>query len=177
MTYLSRLRAGKVSPRGGNFGLPLPCHNCRVSNRFTAGGSPPDGTGLRLSNGGTDVLFDVLTLAGSALAETAWEQNLVLHFADGHRISRGISGFDLDELPWTRSWQAEKAFFLQMIDTALGRHGWDRLRYDPPFPTASLAAYRAMVAQFTPVPATTRLLAGETGGPHRDRTAGPVPGS
>jgi hypothetical protein len=155
MTYLSRLRAGKVSPRGGNFGLPLPCHNCRVSNRFTAGGSPPDGTGLRLSNGGTDVLFDVLTLAGSALAETAWEQNLVLHFADGHRISRGISGFDLDELPWTRSWQAEKAFFLQMIDTALGRHGWDRLRYDPPFATASLAAYRSMVAQFTPVPATT----------------------
>jgi hypothetical protein len=91
-----------------------------VSNRFTAGGSPSDGTGLRLSNGGTDVLFDVLTLAGSALAETAWEHNLVLHFADGHRISRGISGFDLGELPWTRNWQAEKAFFLQMIDTALG---------------------------------------------------------
>ena len=61
-----------------------------MSNRFTAGGSPPDGTGLRLSNGGTDVLFDVLTLAGSALAETAW----------------------------------------------------------------SLATYRAMVARFTPVPAT-----------------------
>ena len=83
MTYLSRPRAGKVSSRGGNFGLPLPCHNCRVSNRFTAGGSPPDGTGLRLSNGGTDVLFD-----------------------------------------------------------------------DPPFATASLATYRAMVAQFTPRPAT-----------------------
>ena len=80
MIYLSRPRAGKVSPRGGNFGLPLPCHNCRVSNRFTAGGSPPDGTGLR--------------------------------------------------------------------------HGWDRLRYDPPFATASLATYRAMLAQFTPVPAT-----------------------
>jgi hypothetical protein len=127
---------------------------CRVSNSFTADGSPP-GAGLRLSNGGTDVLFDVLTLAGSALAETAWERNLVLHFADGHRVSRGASGFDLSELPWTSDWQAEKAFFLRMIDTALSRHGWDRLRYDPPYATADLAAYRAMVAQFRPVPVTT----------------------
>jgi hypothetical protein len=124
-----------------------------VANRFTAAGSAADDTGLRLSNGGTDVLFDVLTLAGCARAETAWEQQLVLHFADGHRIGRGTSGFDLSELPWTADWQAEKAFFLRMIDTALGRHGWERLRYDPPFAAASLATYRAMVAQFTPVPA------------------------
>lgn len=122
-----------------------------MSNSFTAGDSP-DGTGLHLSNGGTDVLFDVLTLAGCTLAETAWEQNLVLHFADGHRLGRGASGFDLSELPWTLDWPAERAFFLEMIDTALSRHGWDRLRYDPPYATASLAAYRAMVAQFTPVP-------------------------
>jgi hypothetical protein len=123
-----------------------------VANRFTAADPAADDTGLRLSNGGTDVLFDVLTLAGCDLAETAWEQHLVLHFADGHRIGRGTSGFDLSELPWTSEWQAEKAFFLRMIDTALGRHGWDRLRYDPPLVAASLATYRAMVAQFTPVP-------------------------
>jgi hypothetical protein len=125
-----------------------------VANRFTAAGSPPDDTGLRLSNGGTDVLFDVLTLAGCALAETTWEHHLVLHFADGHRIGRGTSGFDLSELPWTADWPAEKAFFLRIIDIALARHGWDRLRYDPPFAAASLAAYRAMIAPFTPAPAT-----------------------
>jgi hypothetical protein len=124
-----------------------------VANRFTAVGSAPDDTGLRLSNGGTDVLFDVLTLAGCALAETAWEYHLVLHFADGHRIGRGTSGFDLSELPWTAGWAAEKAFFLRMIDTALDRHGWERLQYDPPLAAASLAAYRALVSQFTPVPA------------------------
>jgi hypothetical protein len=131
-----------------------PCHNCRVSNYFTGGGSSPGGAGLHLSNGGTDVLFDVLTLAGCALAETAWERNLVLHFADGHRLGRGTSGFDLSELPWTSDWPAEKAFFLQMIDSALSRHGWDLLSYDPPHATESLATYRAMVAKFTPVPAT-----------------------
>lgn len=75
-----------------------------MANRFTAAGPPPDDTGLRLSNGGTDVLFDVLTLAGCALAETAWEHHLVLHFADGHRTGRGTSGFDLSELPWTADW-------------------------------------------------------------------------
>ena len=72
-----------------------PCHNGRVANSFTAVGSSPDDAGLRLSNGGTDVLFDVLTLAGCARAATAWEQHLVLFFADGHRIGRGTSGFDL----------------------------------------------------------------------------------
>jgi hypothetical protein len=127
-----------------------------VANRFTAVGSAPDDTGFRLSNGGTDVLFDVLTLAGCALAETAWEYHLVLHFADGHRIGRGTSGFDLSELPWTSDWPAEKAFFLRMIDTALGRHGWDQLRYDPPFAAASLATYRAMIVQFTPAPSLSR---------------------
>lgn len=125
-----------------------------MSNSFTADGSAPDGVGLRLSNGGTDVLFDVLTLAGCALAETAWEHHLVLHFADGHRLSRGASGFDLSELPWTADCQAEKAFFLRMIDAALNRHGWDQLCYQPPYAAASLAAYRVMVAQFSPVPAT-----------------------
>ena len=42
-----------------------------------------------MSNGSTDVFFDVLTLAGCDLARTAWEQNLVLYFADGHRTGMG----------------------------------------------------------------------------------------
>ena len=106
---------------------------------------------LTLSNGGTDVVFDVLTLAGCFLAKTAWQQNLVLFFADGQRIERGSSGFDLSDLPWTTDWPAEKEFFVQLIDTASGRHGWDRLRYDPPRAAEYLATYRAMLAGFTPV--------------------------
>jgi hypothetical protein len=67
----------------------------------------------------------------------------------------GHSGFDLADLPWTANWPAEKQFFLRLIDTALGRHGWDRLRYEPPLVTAQLAAYRDMLAGFTPAPAAT----------------------
>jgi len=66
-----------------------------MGNRFTAHGSSAERDELKLSNGGTDVFFDVLTLAGCDLAETAWEQNLVLYFADGHRLGFGTAGFDL----------------------------------------------------------------------------------
>ena len=123
-----------------------------MSNWFTADGSQPAAPGLHLSNGATDVLFDALTLAGCGRARTAWERNLVLHFADGHRRGRGTSGFDLGELPWTANWAAEKAFFLQLIDAALNREGWDQLSYDPPYIIADLITYRAIVAQFRPVP-------------------------
>ena len=75
---------------------------------------------LRLSIGSTDVFFDVLTLAGCALTaaaaspraltQVAWEQHLVLHFADGHRLGMGNAGFDLSRIPWTPGWRGEKCF-------------------------------------------------------------------
>jgi hypothetical protein len=124
-----------------------------VGNRLTAHGSSAERDELHLSNGGTDVLFDVLTLAGCEIAETAWEQHLVLYFADGHRLGMGTASFDHGDLPWTANWQAEKAFFLRMIDMAASRHGWDRLPYDPPYAADWLAVHRAMLAGFVPLPA------------------------
>jgi hypothetical protein len=123
-----------------------------VANRFAARGTSFAREELSLTNGGTDVFFDVLTLAGCTLAETPWQQNLVLHFADGHRTSRGFEGFDLSKMPWTTDWKAEQAFFLRMVDAAASRLGWDRLRYDPPYVAGDLAAYRGMLAGFVPVP-------------------------
>jgi hypothetical protein len=123
-----------------------------MGNRFTAHGSSADRDELHLTNGHTDVFFDVLTLAGCDLAKTEWEQNLVLYFADAHRLGMGTASFDLSEIPWTANWRAEKDFFLRMIDTAASRHGWDRLSYDPPYVANRLAIYRAMVAGFVPVP-------------------------
>ncbi|WP_168221387.1 hypothetical protein [Actinomadura sp. WMMA1423] len=43
----------------------------------------------------------------------------MLLFADGHRIGRGLSGFDLNELLWTADWRAEKAFLLRVLDLAM----------------------------------------------------------
>ena len=125
-----------------------------MGNRLTAHGTSSERDELHLSNGGTDVVFDVLTLAGCELAETAWEQHLVLYFADGHRLGMGTASFDLADLPWTADWQAEKAFFLRMIDTAASGHGWQQLGYDPPYAAGWLEVYRAMLAGFVPVPAS-----------------------
>lgn len=132
---------------------PRTCHYCCVGNRFTAHGTSADRDELALTNGGTDVLFDVLTLAGCDEAETPWEQHLVLRFADGHRLGLGDSGFDLSDLPWTANWPAERAFFLRMIDKAASGHGWQRLSYHPPGAASWLAVYRAMLAGFVPAPA------------------------
>lgn len=125
-----------------------------VGNRFTATGTTAAaGDNLKMSNGSTDVFLDVLTLAGSAEAATAWQQNLVLHLADSHRFGRGDAGFDLTDLPWTTDWPAEHAFLLGVIDRALTGHRWDQLGYQPPHVTEQLRIYRAMVAGFTPTPA------------------------
>ncbi|GIH19861.1 hypothetical protein [Rugosimonospora africana] len=123
-----------------------------MGNRFTADGSPYDAGGVYLSNGATDVFYDVLTLAGCSLAETPWQQNLVVRFADGHRLGLGCDGFDLGDLPWTTEWPGEKTFLLRVVDLAASRHRWDLLRYDPPVISAQLAAFGGMVAGFTPVP-------------------------
>ncbi|RKR89494.1 hypothetical protein BDK92_3846 [Micromonospora pisi] len=123
-----------------------------MANRFTAYAATTGPGDLYLSNGGTDVFFDVLTLAGCHIAETPWQQNLVLLFADGHRYGRGFSGFDLSEIPWTADWPAEKSFLLRVLDVALTGHGWHRLRYDPSHIAGQLARYREMVAAFPPVP-------------------------
>ena len=79
------------------------------------------------------------------MAASAWERNLVLHFADGHRWSRGLDGFDLSELPWTADWPAERAFLITVLHKALTRHGRHLPAYDPPYALSHLRTYRAMV--------------------------------
>jgi hypothetical protein len=105
---------------------------------------------LYLSNGGTDVFFDVMTLL----------------FADGHRADRGFSGFDLTELPWTTQAAGELAFVDAVVAKAQDRHGWQLLNYDPPFIADHLRGYRLLVHGFTPTPNPTS--------PYGDWTRGPA---
>jgi hypothetical protein len=110
---------------------------------------------LLLSNGGTDVFFDVMTLAGCALADTPWQRNFTLLFADGHRFSRGFSGFDLAELPWTVQAAQEHDFVKAVVASALSKRGWHLLTYDPPFIAGQLRSYEEMASCFAPVPNPT----------------------
>ncbi|WP_433467829.1 hypothetical protein [Spirillospora sp. CA-128828] len=132
---------------------------------------------LYMANSATDVFFDVLTLAGSVLATSSWEQNLVLYFADGHRHDRGWSGFDLEELPWTDDCAAEKIFFLRLIDTALSGCGWDRLSYNPSRVHEDLTTFRAILDGYIPQPSDSAYLAEPTVGVFRqpDWRVSPMP--
>ena len=57
----------------------------------------PGAAPLHLSNGLTSVLFDVLALAGTDHAATAWEKALIYWLVqhDQSRIGLGVVGFDV----------------------------------------------------------------------------------
>ncbi|WP_433579068.1 hypothetical protein [Nocardia brasiliensis] len=100
-----------------------------------------------MSNGATDVFCDVIALAGSSVARTVWQQHLVLHFCDLARYARGFAGFDLAELPWTQNHQAERDFFIVLLDRANRRTGWEKLHYTPSVDN-SLGAFMQMLTTF-----------------------------
>ncbi|MFE9575112.1 hypothetical protein ACFYO1_01900 [Nocardia sp. NPDC006044] len=117
-----------------------------MGNHFSA-----DAVGLDIymTNGSTDVFCDVIALAGSAAAGTGWQQNLVLHFCDLARNARGFGGFDMAELPWTRNYNHEQKFFIDLLDRANRRTGWDQLHYNPSI-DHHLAAFTRMLTEFRP---------------------------
>ena len=56
---------------------------------------------ISISNLGTDVLLDILVLAGSALAETDSEKRLIVWLAEhSRRIGTGTVGFCIADMPW-----------------------------------------------------------------------------
>lgn len=129
----------------------------RVGNVFGGfGGS--GGDGLSLSNGGTDVFLDVLTLAVSDLARDPWDFRFaaLLTLQDQHVMGRGAVGFDLEEIDWGAT-PAERArakgFVVRAVGLALRRHRWDELGYEPPFAEGYLRRFRAMVEAFDPAEA------------------------
>jgi hypothetical protein len=107
--------------------------------------------GLKMSNGGTAVLISVLLLSGSDVAQTQWEKELVCWLGEHDQsiFGRGVVGFDLDEIAWNKEdFTEQKDFFLKMIDTALTRHRWNALDYDPPFAAGDLAELRHLVENY-----------------------------
>ncbi|MBZ4318403.1 hypothetical protein [Streptomyces huiliensis] len=141
-----------------------------MGNVFHAG----DDHGLFLSNGGTAVFVDVLTLAVSALAERPWDYRFAALLArqDQSVMGRGAVGFDLAELDWGRTdgeRVAAKDFVLRVVDLALRRYRWDELDYFPPFAEKYLRRFRELVEAFDP--AAARADADSFPGPDEAATA------
>lgn len=107
---------------------------------------------LQLSNGATSVLISVLILAGSDLAQSRWEQELVTWMAEHDQsiFGLGIVGFDINEIAWSpEEFEQQKSFLLNMITKAHQRYRWEQLDYDPPYAEEQLLALQHLVELFT----------------------------
>ncbi len=106
---------------------------------------------LQLSNAGTSVLMSVLLLAGSDVAATPWELDFVAWLADHDQnlLGLGMSGFDINDIAWTKSdFIEQKRFVLRVIHKAMKRHRWEALPYEPPFVLESLTKLRDMIDHY-----------------------------
>ncbi|MFD4247535.1 hypothetical protein ACFWP3_39020 [Streptomyces sp. NPDC058525] len=133
-----------------------------------------DGRQLEMTNGGTAVFVDVLTLAVSTLAREPWDFRFaaLLTRQDQNVMGRGMVGFGLAELDWGDTPQeraAAKGFLLRVLDLALSRHRWEELTYEPPRAEGYLRTYRTMVLDFDP--AAARTGAGVLPGPDQAAVA------
>ena len=89
---------------------------------------------ISMSNGLTDVFINVLVLSGSRLAKTDDENRLIVCLAEKDQSKRGIGtvGFDICEMPWNRdNFTENKAFLLNVIQSAKNKLGWETLDYPP----------------------------------------------
>ncbi|POX49634.1 hypothetical protein C3489_24230 [Streptomyces sp. Ru71] len=121
-----------------------------MGNTFGAGDDS-----LYLSNGGTEVFVEVLTLAVSALARRPWEYRFAALVAlqDQSVMGRGTVGFDLADIDWGDSAaerDAAKDFVLRVLALAARRYRWEELGYEPPYAPAYLRRYREIVEGFEP---------------------------
>lgn len=112
------------------------------------------GDSLQMSNGLTAVFIDVMTLAGSRLAQTVDEKRLVVWLAEKDQsvVGMGTVGFDIREMPWnTERFEENKHFMLKVVEAAENKTDWDRLGYQPneELLLPALKRFAEMISQIT----------------------------
>ena len=105
-----------------------------MSNIISFDGKPvPDDDSLAMSNGGTDVLINILALSGSVIARTESEKRLMVYLSEKDQITgRGCVGFDIVRMPWNKeTFEKDKKFIIQVVNGARNRTDWEKLDYSP----------------------------------------------
>lgn len=105
-----------------------------MSNIISFNGKPaPNDDSLAMSNGGTDVLINILALSGSVIARSESEKRLMVYLSEKDQITgRGCVGFDIIRMPWAKeSFEEDKEFMIRLINGARNRTGWEKLDYSP----------------------------------------------
>jgi hypothetical protein len=109
---------------------------------------------LKLSNGATDVLINVLILSGSSLAQTQWQKELMVFLSLNDQQIKGLGcvGFDIYELGWKGdNFKGQKEFILRVIDDTLMKMNWEMLNYKPQEELifSNLRRFREMIVNFS----------------------------
>jgi hypothetical protein len=87
---------------------------------------------VRLSNGLTATLLNLLAIAGCERAASEWERALVYWIVEHDQscIGGGFAGFAVDDLGWTKEdFHNERRFVLAIIEAAMSPRGWERMPY------------------------------------------------
>lgn len=94
----------------------------------------PDDDSLKMSNGGTNVFINVISLSGSELAETDSEKRLIVYLSEKDQmiLGYGTVDFDIVDMPWNKdTFIEDKNFMLRVIQGARDKIGWEKLEYRP----------------------------------------------
>jgi len=97
-------------------------------------GSRKQSPELRLSNGATRVLINVLGLSGSKLAKSYNEKRMIVWLLEHDQscCGDGTVGFSLSSMPWQETeFEKLKEFMISVIDYAKVKYGWNTLGYEP----------------------------------------------
>lgn len=90
--------------------------------------------GISMSNGTTSVVISILVLAGSRLAISERQKELIVWLAYQDQSVRGIGtvGFYMNEIPWSKDcFEEEQQFLSSVIKGAISGLGWHTLDYQP----------------------------------------------
>lgn len=105
-----------------------------MSNTIRLNKTAPQEEWLNMSNGTTDTFLDLLVLAGSSLAKTNAEKEMVVWLSehDQKYIGDGLVGFDIVEMPWqTAEFDRQKQFLIKTTYVAESGDFKEMLSYQP----------------------------------------------
>ena len=90
---------------------------------------------VQLSNGSTSVFVILILLSGSSLANSEWEIEFLIWFAQENDQSIhgiGMVGVDIADIGWTHeNFKKEKNFVLNVIENIFNLNNLDVLDYEP----------------------------------------------
>ena len=102
-------------------------------NIFSVRQSDPQEEKITVSDAGADALIAALTLAGSALAVSDNQKQLIVWLAEhDKRLGSGFLGFCIAEMPWSpETFLQDRAFMVRAVDAASEETGWETLACKP----------------------------------------------